>query len=98
MKEVKLAALPSWLKKQKDQGYALLGLEQTAEAKSLAGYVFPRKSILVLGREREGIPPDLLALLDQALEIPQLGLIRSLNAHVSASIALYEYTKCFLQP
>ena len=38
-------------------------------------------------------PPQVLALLDATVEIPQLGLIRSLNVHVSGAIALYEYTK-----
>ena len=93
---MKAAALPQWLGEQKSQGYTLLGLEQTAEAVQLPGYEFPKKTVLLLGREREGIPADLIALLDQALEIPQLGVIRSLNAHVSASIALYEYTRHFL--
>lgn len=78
---------------RKQQGYALLGLEQTAEAVQLPDFKFPKQSVLLLGREREGIPADLLGLLDHAIEIPQLGRIRSLNAHVSASIALYEYTR-----
>jgi tRNA guanosine-2'-O-methyltransferase len=34
-----------------------------------------------------------LQLLDATLEIPQLGVIRSLNVHVSGAIALYEYTR-----
>jgi tRNA G18 (ribose-2'-O)-methylase SpoU len=49
--------------------------------------------VLVLGAEREGIPAELLVLLDGCVEIPQLGLIRSLNVHVSGAIALYEYTR-----
>jgi tRNA C32,U32 (ribose-2'-O)-methylase TrmJ len=53
----------------------------------------PRRAVLLLGREKEGIPPGLLALLDGCLEIPQLGLIRSLNVHVAGAITLYEYTR-----
>jgi tRNA C32,U32 (ribose-2'-O)-methylase TrmJ len=49
--------------------------------------------VLVLGREKEGIPPEIIALLDATVEIPQLGVIRSLNVHVSGAIAMYEYTK-----
>lgn len=49
--------------------------------------------MLVLGREREGIPADILPLLHTTVEIPQLGLIRSLNAHVSGAIATFEYTR-----
>ena len=49
--------------------------------------------MLVLGREREGIPAGILALLDATVEIPQLGIIRSLNVHVSGAIAMFEYTR-----
>jgi len=96
MQEVKTAHLPAFLEEQRELGYTILGLEQTAEAVQLPGYSFPEKSVLLLGREKEGIPAELLHLLDQCLVIPQLGVIRSLNAHVSASIALFEYTKQFL--
>ena len=54
---------------------------------------FPDKTVLVVGREKEGIPADVLAQLHDTVEIPQLGLIRSLNVHVSGAIAAYEYTR-----
>ena len=44
-------------------------------------------------RERDGIPAHLLALLDATVEIPQLGVIRSLNVHVSGAIAVYSYSQ-----
>ena len=68
-----------------------MGLEQTAESQPLPSVQFPRKCVLLLGREREGIPPELIELLDATIEIPQLGVIRSLNVHVSGAIALYQY-------
>lgn len=43
--------------------------------------------------EREGIPVDLIQLLDMCIEIPQRGLIRSLNVHVSGAILIWEYSK-----
>lgn len=49
--------------------------------------------VLVLGREKEGIPVDIIHMLDACIEIPQLGVIRSLNVHVSGAIALWEYTR-----
>lgn len=54
---------------------------------------FPEKTALVLGREREGIPPDILEVLDATVEIPQYGVIRSLNVHVASATALYEYVR-----
>jgi tRNA guanosine-2'-O-methyltransferase len=32
-------------------------------------------------------------MLDVCVEIPQFGVIRSLNVHVSAAIAIWEYSK-----
>jgi tRNA G18 (ribose-2'-O)-methylase SpoU len=49
--------------------------------------------VLVLGREKEGIPVNLIQVLDACMEIPQLGVIRSLNVHVSGAIAVWEYTR-----
>lgn len=49
--------------------------------------------VLVLGREKEGIPPEIISMLDATVEIPQLGVIRSLNVHVLGAIAMYEFTK-----
>lgn len=46
---------------------------------------WPRRTVLVLGREKEGIPAALLGMLRSTVEIPQLGRIRSLNVHVSGT-------------
>ena len=59
----------------------------------LTEYKFPEKCILLLGKEKEGIPQEYLGILDACIEIPQFGLVRSLNVHVSGAICLWEYTK-----
>ena len=53
---------------------------------------------LLCRNEREGIPVQLIQLLDECVEIPQLGIIRSLNVHVSGAILVWEYTKQHMQP
>ena len=40
-----------------------------------------------------GIPVDLIQLLDECIEIPQVGIIRSLNVHISGAIMVWEYCK-----
>ena len=82
-----------YFKKMKRLGYTIVGVEQASDSVSLDKFEFPRKSVLVLGREKDGIPVELLSQLDVCVEIPQLGLIRSLNVHVSASIMIWEYSK-----
>eukprot|EP00803_Ostreobium_quekettii_P004979 evm.model.scf_25EXC.11 EVM.evm.TU.scf_25EXC.11 scf_25EXC:202046-215443(-) len=91
--EVPPVALGAWLAERRREGFHLLGLEQTTDSASLCKFEFPARCVLVLGRERDGIPADLLQVMDGTVEIPQLGVVRSLNVHVSGAIALYEYTR-----
>ncbi|EEF37970.1 RNA binding protein, putative [Ricinus communis] len=91
--EVPVNSVKQFLEKKKQEGYSILGLEQTANSVSLDQFAFPKKTVLVLGREKEGVPVDIIHILDACIEIPQLGVVRSLNVHVSGAIALWEYTR-----
>ncbi|KAG7955622.1 hypothetical protein I3843_11G082000 [Carya illinoinensis] len=91
--EVPVNSVKVFLEKKKQEGFSILGLEQTANSIPLDQYTFPAKMVLVLGREKEGIPVDMIHVLDACIEIPQLGVVRSLNVHVSGAIALWEYTR-----
>jgi tRNA G18 (ribose-2'-O)-methylase SpoU len=93
IEQVSPVVLAPWLKKKATEGYTLVGLEQTAESTRLQEFKFPKKTVLLLGAEKEGVPADLLQLLDATVEIPQLGVVRSLNVHVSAAIGMYEFTR-----
>uniref|UniRef100_A0A8D3BYZ4 tRNA (guanosine(18)-2'-O)-methyltransferase TARBP1 n=1 Tax=Scophthalmus maximus TaxID=52904 RepID=A0A8D3BYZ4_SCOMX len=91
--EVKPLELSDFLQVKKSEGYCIVGVEQTANSQSLQDYKFPEKTLLLLGNEREGIPANLLQMLDVCVEIPQQGVIRSLNVHVSAALLIWEYTR-----
>lgn len=91
--EVPVCSIKAFLQKKRREGFSILGLEQTANSTALDKFVFPNKTVLVLGREKEGIPVDIIHVLDGCIEIPQLGVVRSLNVHVSGAIALWEYTR-----
>ncbi|KAJ3041776.1 Tar (HIV-1) RNA binding protein 1 [Rhizophlyctis rosea] len=93
MQEVREPDLEEYLLEKKTEGYALLGIEQATRSVSLETFTFPEKCLLLLGKEKEGIPVHLLPLLDHVLEIPQFGIIRSLNVHVSGALIVWEYTK-----
>ena len=89
-----LQDLLSLLRSYKARGYYIVGLEQTSSSRPLNGFSFPRQPILLLlGKEKEGIPVEFLQAVDQCIEIPQLGIIRSMNVHVSGAVAIWEYTK-----
>ena len=80
----------------KAKGYDILGLEQTDNSVTLGGPApveLPQMAVLLVGKEKEGIPVDYLQEISLCLEIPQYGVIRSLNVHVSTAIAIWEMTK-----
>ncbi|XP_067901542.1 probable methyltransferase TARBP1 isoform X3 [Heterodontus francisci] len=91
--EVRPAQLVEYLQQKKTEGHTIIGVEQTANSHNLAQYSFPEKTLLLLGNEREGIPANLIQHLDVCVEIPQCGIIRSLNVHVSGALLMWEYLR-----
>ncbi|HAY79234.1 MAG TPA: TrmH family RNA methyltransferase [Planctomycetaceae bacterium] len=88
-------SLPPVLKKLKDSGYALVGLEQTTNSVNIHSFTFPHQTVLVIGHERHGIEDNVLKLLDHVVEIPVYGLPYSYNAATATCMALYEYCRQF---
>jgi tRNA G18 (ribose-2'-O)-methylase SpoU len=85
--------LPPVIKRLKQAGYPIVGLEQSSNSQSIFEFQFPRKSVLVIGNERLGIEDEVLRLLDGTIEIPVYGLPYAHNAATAASMALYEYCR-----
>ena len=75
-----------------------MGLEQAARSIRLGWEPLPLgPCVLVLGAEKTGLPPDVLSALDVVVEIPQMGIVRSLNVHVSAALLVFELTRQRMQ-
>jgi tRNA guanosine-2'-O-methyltransferase len=91
--EVPKSSLAAYLSTMRQLGYTIVGVEQTADSVPLQTYDFPERTVVVLGAEGTGVPANFLPCLDVCLEIPQFGLIRSLNVHVTGAVAIYEYTR-----
>ena len=94
--EVHRTLLPV-LKQVKEEGFKLIGLEQTTGAQNLHHFQFPRKAALVLGNERLGLTDEQLKWMDVCVEIPVYGLPYSYNVATSAALAMYEYCRQFPQ-
>ena len=71
------------------EGYIILALEQTKTSIALNKYIPDEKIAIIVGREVEGIEPEVLNLCDAALEIPMLGRKESFNVVQAAAMALY---------
>jgi 23S rRNA (guanosine2251-2'-O)-methyltransferase len=73
----------------KSDGYLVAGIEQTAGSISLPDFKPLQKVALILGREVEGMEPELIALCDKILEIPMFGQKESFNVVQAAAMVLY---------
>ncbi len=83
--------LKAWLTQK--LSYTRVALTANCQARSLVGYSFAAKTLLVLGRELTGIPSDIETQCDVLLTIPQYGQVESLNVQTAGAIAIYEYNR-----
>jgi len=70
--------------------YQVMAVEQSDASVALPDY-HPESSVaLLMGREVEGVEPEILAMCDGALEIPMFGRKESFNVVQAAAMALYQ--------
>jgi len=93
MQSCTVVQLPDWITQQQQAGYSVIALDANPNALPLPQFRFPLRSVLLLGQELTGIPNSILALADQAVTIPQFGLVESLNVQTAAAVAIYEYLR-----
>lgn len=77
----------------REEGYELVGLEQSTDSELLYDFRFERKTAIVLGAERDGLEGPDLAGMDRVAEIPVYGLPFSFNVATAAVMAMYEYCR-----
>ena len=85
--------LPPVLRKLRDEGFKIVGLEQATNAHSIFAFAFARRTVLIVGNERTGLEEEILGLLDHVVEIPVYGMPYAHNAATAAAMALYEYCR-----
>ena len=73
----------------KADGFSVCALEQTAESVNLTKFETPEKVAILVGREVEGIEPEVLRLCDKVLEIPMFGKKESFNVAQAAAMAMF---------
>jgi hypothetical protein len=74
----------------KQEGYQLVGLEQTTNSECLYGFRFQLSTVLVIGHERLGITDDVLAMLPAPADSAEVGA----RAGALSSLALAHSTGC----
>ncbi len=71
--------------------WSLVAVELDARAVNVFDAAYPERPCFVLGAELVGVPIELLDEADLVVQIPQWGLVPSLNLAVAGSIVLYDY-------
>jgi len=71
-------------------GYTIVAAETTSNAIPLSQLVTPKKWILLMGHEGEGISESILSLCDEIVSIEMQEGIKSFNVAVAASIIMYK--------
>jgi tRNA (guanosine-2'-O-)-methyltransferase len=80
-----------WLRRQREAGSCLLGVELADDAIRLADLApAPRRTVVLLGHEHSGLPDEVWELIDGVVEIPMVGTGASLNVAVAGSLVLYK--------
>lgn len=78
--------------KLRQEGYMVAAVEQAPGSILLPEFDAPDKIALLVGREVEGVEPEVLKLCEKTLEIPMFGKKESFNVAQAAAMALYHCT------
>lgn len=73
----------------RQEGFWVVALEQTPNSTSLPELQPSSKIAIILGREVEGLEPEVIAACDAAVEIPMFGAKESFNVSQAAAMAMY---------
>ena len=71
--------------------YNLVAVELAPTSVNVFEAVYPERPCFLIGAELEGVPEPLLDEAEVVVQIPQWGLVPSLNMAVAGSIVLYDY-------
>lgn len=77
----------------KEKDYKIIAIEQ-AEGSTLLNNFSPLKEekyALIFGNEVNGVSEEVMAIVDECIEIPQFGTKHSFNIVVSAGIILWDF-------
>ena len=78
------------LRNLKSQGFWIVGMENSIQAKHWHEQDYKRKLVIVMGNEGNGIRPLIRKTCDDLLTIPMQGVLNSLNVSAAVSAVLFE--------
>lgn len=92
----KFETIPDCIAALQEGGYAIWATDLSSHATELCSgedlYPFPEKVAIVVGREADGVSPEMLAAADRRLYLPMQGFTESFNLSVATALVLQ---RCF---
>lgn len=82
----------SLIESYRSMGFRIVAAETGENAYSLPNYKWNYHTAVVFGEEGVGILPETLNLVDDIVQIPQFGTVRSFNVAGAAQMMMYDYT------
>jgi 23S rRNA (guanosine2251-2'-O)-methyltransferase len=76
-----------------DQNIPVVAVETFASEPTIHDFNFPKPAAILLGNEKYGLNPDLIAMCDYKVRIPLSGVKNSLNIGVALGVCGYEITR-----
>ncbi|KAF2835367.1 hypothetical protein M501DRAFT_914534, partial [Patellaria atrata CBS 101060] len=101
IQELSPEVLVNWIVERKREGYTVVGVEQTDRSiilgdgnkDNIGECKIPKRCVLIMGSEKEGIPGKILAECNICVEVRQWGITRSLNVQTAAAVVMYEWRR-----
>jgi tRNA G18 (ribose-2'-O)-methylase SpoU len=75
----------------RSRGWSIVAVELHSDAVNIFEARYPERPCFLLGAELGGIPEQLVDAASLIVQIPQWGLVPSLNLAVAGSIVVYDY-------
>ena len=79
------------IKKLKEDGYRVFAAEVTEDSTPLMKVKIPKKWVLLMGHEGNGISKEVLDVCDEVVTIEMQSGVKSFNVGVAASIMMYQF-------
>ena len=87
------ASTAACLSQLKKEGLVIVATRLGERARPYTELDYIRPLALVFGSESAGISDEALAFADEVIQIPMVGMVRSLNLSVAVAVVLYEAFK-----
>ena len=79
-----------FLEKKKKEGFQVVVTHLEERAVSFRNIDYTKPTLLVMGNEKDGVSPEVIAAASDVIVIPMQGMVQSLNVSVATALILYE--------